>query len=128
MVVCPRVVPAVASPAVLIVAILVADDVHVTWFVASPVVLLPKVAVAVYCWVVLGLIVVFNGEMVRAVIVFEPGKKLPQPTIRPGRSDPIARNRKNASRLKYVRFCTAIMLSPMLIPEHGILDGLPQAK
>jgi hypothetical protein len=40
-VVCPSVVPAVAKPALLMVAMFVTEEVHVTEFVTSPVVLLP---------------------------------------------------------------------------------------
>ncbi len=45
---------AVASPELLTVAILVAKEVHATWEVTSPVVLLPKVAVAENCCVPCG--------------------------------------------------------------------------
>jgi hypothetical protein len=47
---------AVALPAVLMVATLVAEDAQVTCPVTSPVVLLPKVPVAVYCCVAAGII------------------------------------------------------------------------
>jgi hypothetical protein len=54
---------AVAKPEGLMVAMFVADEAHVTSLVASPVVLLPNVAVAVYCCVALGIITEFNGEI-----------------------------------------------------------------
>ena len=77
-VVVPRREPAVARPALLMVAILVAVELQVTEVVASPVVLLPKVAVAVYCCTPPGAMLVFKGETVRATIAFAEGKKLPQ--------------------------------------------------
>ena len=45
---------AVARPALSMVAMLVADESHVTWDVTSPAVLFPKVAVAVNCCVAVG--------------------------------------------------------------------------
>jgi len=68
MVVVPSVLPPVARPALLIVAILLTEDDQVTLLVASPVVLLPKVAVAVYCWVPFGMITEFSGDICRATI------------------------------------------------------------
>jgi len=59
---------AVAKPEVFIVAIFVADDAQVTWLVASPVVLFPNVAVAVYCCVALGMITEFKGAICRETI------------------------------------------------------------
>jgi hypothetical protein len=44
------------------VAILAVEELQTTWLVASPVVLLPKVAVAVYCWVPLGIMTVLSGD------------------------------------------------------------------
>ena len=79
MVVVPKVVPAVASPAVLMLAMFVADDVQVTVLVASPVVLLPKVAVAVYCWVPFGKTTVFRGDIVSETIWSAGGKNCPHP-------------------------------------------------
>lgn len=79
MVVVPVATP-VASPAVLIVAMLVFDEVQVTWFVASPIVLLPKVAVAVNCLLFCGLTNGPVGEIESAVIVLEEGKKPLQET------------------------------------------------
>ena len=52
----------------LMVAMLVEEELHVTWLVASPCVLFPNVAVALYCWVAPGWRVALSGEMVRAVI------------------------------------------------------------
>lgn len=73
-VVVPSVVPAVASPVVLMVAILLEEDDQVTVLVASPVVLLPKVAVAVYCCVALGMMTEFSGDSVRETIWLADGK------------------------------------------------------
>lgn len=67
-VVVPKAVPAVARPVLLIDAMLVEEELHVTWLVASPCVLLPNVAVALNCWVAPGWIVVLRGDMVREVI------------------------------------------------------------
>jgi len=64
----PKVEPAVARPVLLMVAMLVEEELHVTWLVASPCVLFPNVAVALYCWVAPGWRVALSGEMVRAVI------------------------------------------------------------
>jgi hypothetical protein len=50
-----------------------------TELVTSEVVLLPKVAVAEYCWVTPGATVVFNGAIANEVIVVEEGKNCPQP-------------------------------------------------
>src|ERR1039458_7332400 len=69
---------AVASPAVLMVAILVADDTQVTCEVTSPVELSPNVPVAVYCCVAVGLIWALVGERVIETIVLEDGKNCPQ--------------------------------------------------
>lgn len=69
---------AVASPDVSMVAMLVADDVHVTWSVTSPVVLLPKVPVAEYCCVPVGKMSALAGEMVMEVMVDAEGKNWPQ--------------------------------------------------
>ena len=56
------------------VAMLVADDAQVTWLVASPDELSPKVAVAVNCWVALGMITGFSGEICKEVIWSAGGK------------------------------------------------------
>lgn len=69
---------AVASPVVLMVAMFVAEDTHVTCEVTSPVVLLPKVPVAEYCCVPPGMICALAGDKVIEVIVSEDGKKPPQ--------------------------------------------------
>jgi len=61
MVVVPNDTP-VANPALLMVATFVADEAQLTWLVASPVVLLPKVAVAVYCTVFPGATTEFRGD------------------------------------------------------------------
>ena len=106
MVVVPSREPAVASPAVLIVAILVAEEVQVTVFVASPVVLLPNVAVAVYCWTPPGAILVFKGEIVRATIALADGKKLPQ-AVSDTQIATAARNAKTSS-WEYTDRCTLL--------------------
>ncbi len=69
---------AVARPVVLMVAMLVADETHVTVELTSPVELLPNVAVAVYCWVVVGLIWALVGEIASETMVVEEGKNPPQ--------------------------------------------------
>ena len=73
MVVLPRA-TAVASPEVSMVATLVEDDSQVTCEVTSPVVLLPKVAVAVNCAVVVGVIHALVGDNASAVMESEAGK------------------------------------------------------
>jgi hypothetical protein len=70
-----------ASPPLLMVAMFVEDDAQVTELVALPVVLLPYVAVAVYCCVLPGCTDVVNGEICSAVMVVEDGKNCPQPAI-----------------------------------------------
>ena len=57
---------------------MVADELHVTWLVTSPVVLFPKVPVAVYCCTPPGAIIEFRGDRVMEVIALAEGKKLPQ--------------------------------------------------
>lgn len=69
---------AVASPEVLMVAMLVAEDCQVTCELTSPVVLLPKVPVAEYCCVPGGMICALAGEIVIETIVSDEGKKPPQ--------------------------------------------------
>lgn len=74
-----RLAAAVASPAALMVATLVAEEDQVTWEVTSPVVLLPKVAVAVNCCVPLGKAKALVGLMLSETISLAEGKKRPQP-------------------------------------------------
>lgn len=73
MVVLPSATP-VANPEVSIVAIPVCEEVQVTDEVTSPVLLSPKVAVALYCWVACGKMNAPVGEMARETIVFLSGK------------------------------------------------------
>ena len=73
----PRLTP-VRSPPLVIVAMLVGVVDQVTWLVTSPVVLLPKVAVAVYCCVTLGATIEFAGKIWIAVILLADGKNWPQ--------------------------------------------------
>lgn len=70
----------VANPPALMVAMPVFDEVHVTLSVASPMVLLPKVAVAENCCVACGLTNGPVGETDSAVMVLEDGKKPLQET------------------------------------------------
>lgn len=65
---------AVTNPELSIVATFVLDDNHVTLSVTSPLVLLPKIAVAVNCWVLVGVIHPLVGERESEVIESEAGK------------------------------------------------------
>lgn len=65
---------AVTRPEPSTVAMFVLDDNHVTWFVASPLVLLPNTADAVNCCVVIGVIQPLVGERESEVIESEEGK------------------------------------------------------
>lgn len=65
---------AVTKPELLIVAMFVFDDNHVTLSVTSPLVLLPKIAVAVNCCVLVGVIHPLVGERESEVIESEAGK------------------------------------------------------
>lgn len=69
----------VSRPVLLMVAMLVAVVLHVTLLVTSPVLLLPKVAVAVYCWVTPGATIAFDGRTCSAVMEVDDGKNCPQP-------------------------------------------------
>jgi hypothetical protein len=66
---------AVARPEELMVATLVDEEAHVTDDVTSPVVLLPKVAVAVNCCVAVGLMSALVGDIAIETMVSEEGKK-----------------------------------------------------
>jgi hypothetical protein len=66
---------AVTNPALSMVATFVFDDSHVTLSVTSPLVLLPKIAVAVNCCVFVGVIQPLVGDRERDVIESEAGKK-----------------------------------------------------
>ena len=68
----------VRRPEPLTVAMLSLDDDHDTWDVTSPVVLLPKVAVAVNCLVLCGLTNALVGDSEIDTIWSEAGKKPPQ--------------------------------------------------
>jgi len=76
MVVLPSATP-VTSPELLTVATLGEEDVQVTCEVTSPEVLLPKVAVAVNCCVVVGVMNALVGDKVIAVISVDEGKNPP---------------------------------------------------
>ena len=76
MLVLPSATP-VTSPELLTVAMLGEEDVHVTCEVTSPEVLLPKVAVAVNCCVVVGVMKALVGDKVIAVISVDEGKNPP---------------------------------------------------
>lgn len=65
---------AVTKPELSMVATLVSEDNHVTLSVTSPLVLLPKMADAVNCWVVVTLIQPLVGERESEVIESEAGK------------------------------------------------------
>lgn len=65
----------VANPALVIVAMPVEEEVQVTCEETSPVLLLPKVAVALNCWVALGITKALAGEIATETIVSDPGKK-----------------------------------------------------
>ena len=80
MIVVPKVEPAVARPVLLMVAMFVDEELHVTWLVASTWVLLPNLAVALHCCVAPGCSVALSGETLSAAIVFTPGKTPPQPS------------------------------------------------
>jgi hypothetical protein len=75
----PKVTP-VSRPELLMVAAAVLSEDHVTEDVTSPVELLPKVAVAVYCCVTPGATVLLAGSTWSAVMDVEEGKNCPQPT------------------------------------------------
>ncbi len=77
MVVAPKATP-VASPAALIVAMVGAEEDHVTWEVTLLWVLFPRVAVAVNCWVLLGRMKPLAGETEIETIVSADGKNPPQ--------------------------------------------------
>jgi hypothetical protein len=77
-VVVPNATP-VASPEVSIVAMAGEEDVQVTCEVTSPVLLLPKVAVALNCWVAVGFTKALVGETASETIVVDLGKKPGQP-------------------------------------------------
>ena len=70
---------AVASPALLMVAMLVAEEVQVTWEVKSCVPPLPRVAVAVNCCVFPGGTEVLLGVTASDTTELLETKKLPQP-------------------------------------------------
>ena len=93
---------AVASPVVLMVATLVAEDVHVTCEFTFPVVLLPKVPVAVYCCVPPGMICALNGDSVIETIVSADGKKPPQLVSARATRNPAAVLPSHVSRCKFV--------------------------
>jgi hypothetical protein len=65
----------VANPELSMVAMPVVDEVQVTCEVTSPVLLLPKVAVALNCWVAFGMTKGPVGEIASETIVSFPGKK-----------------------------------------------------
>lgn len=73
----PRATP-VNSPELLIVAMLWLEEVHDTCDVTSPVVLLPKVAVAVNCCVPCGFTHALPGESEIETTASDAGKKPPQ--------------------------------------------------
>ena len=76
----PVVVVAVASPELLMVAMVVAEDVQVTDEETSFEVPSPKLPVAVNCCVLLGCMVGFVGEIVNETSVLPLGKNCPQAT------------------------------------------------
>jgi hypothetical protein len=98
---------AVAKPPLSMVAIFVAEDAQVTNVVASPVVLFPKVAVAVYCWVALGIMTEFSGDICSETIWSAGGKNCPQAT---NMMIPTEASRVNG--MMNFECCTRIMLSP----------------
>jgi hypothetical protein len=77
MVLAPSATP-VAKPEVLMVAMPLWDEVQVTDEVTSPVLLSPKVAVAVYCSVASGMMKAPVGEMESETMVSLDGKKPPE--------------------------------------------------
>lgn len=88
----------VTSPPVSTVAMLVAEDSQVTVDVTSPVELFPNVAVAVNCWVPVGLTKALVGDNVIAVIVSEEGKNPPQLLRRNAAKEPAKTLPKIVSR------------------------------
>src|SRR5690349_9706921 len=80
MVVEPVVAVAVASPELLMVAMVVAEDVQVTDELTSFELPSPKLPVAVNCCVLLGCIVGLLGEIANATSVPASGKNFPQAT------------------------------------------------
>lgn len=78
MVVVPSATP-VASPELSMVAMVGDEEVQVTSEVTSPVLLLPKVAVALNCWVAFGMTKAPVGDIASETIVLDPGKKPGQP-------------------------------------------------
>jgi hypothetical protein len=70
--------PAVASPVLLMLATLVAEEVHVTDDVTSLLLLSPNVPVAVNCWVPLNATVGLAGDTVIATSEPADGKNCPQ--------------------------------------------------
>jgi len=72
-------VPPVSKPPPVMVAMLVWRTLQVTLLVTSPVLLSPKVAVAVYCCVTPGATVALDGRTWSAVMDLDDGKNCPQP-------------------------------------------------
>jgi len=118
MVVVPSWDPAVARPALLIVAMLVADEVQSTWPVTSPVVLFPNVPVAVYCCTPAGAIIALSGDIVIDVIVSADGKKPLQPPDNIHIAHP-ARNAR-ASNGEYLERNTVIMVTPAATSRRSL--------
>jgi hypothetical protein len=75
----PVAVPAVASPALLMLAMLLSEELHVTVEVTSRELPSPKDPIAVNCCVLLGWIVGLLGEIETATSVLPEGKNWPQP-------------------------------------------------
>ena len=74
-------VTAVSKPVLLMVATFVGLVLQVTCDVTSAVLLLPKVPVAVYCWVTPGATEAFEGATCNEVMLVEEGKKPPHPAM-----------------------------------------------
>jgi len=117
MVVVPKATP-VTRPELLMVATFGEEEVQVTCEVTSPDVLLPKVAVAVNCCVVVGVIKALVGDKVIAVISVDEGKN-PSPQLLSSRAvkTPAATLPHHTSR------CTLVVL---IVPKVKIiLKGKP---
>lgn len=112
MVVLPTATP-VTRPELLMVATLGEEEVQVTCEVTSPDVLLPKVAVAVNCCVVVGVIKALVGDKVIAVISVDEGKNPPPQLLS-------RRTMKRAAAIppNHISRC---MLAVLILPKVGTI-------
>jgi hypothetical protein len=112
MLVLPSATP-VTSPELLTVAMLGEEDVQVTCDVTSPDVLLPKVAVAVNCCVVVGVMNALLGDKVIAVISVDEGKN-PPPQL-------LSRRAITTAATIPPNHISRCMLAVLILPKAGII-------